>query len=291
MNTSKYLKYLGALVLLLLVFGSGWWMRDIGAQNEISSLLKDREIELQEIKVVRTENSTLVRALEEAGSKQAELLDLIASLESRPPEIQYITRVETIVVGEPTVVTTELPSEHTFRTEEGLAVAQFLVEGDSNATEYIFDTADLTVGVDIVLGERDSAVSLRMQSDIEPAKELEIPVEDFSVTHIRDEKLFEPHLVVGAGGTVTAGGIPSLQAGPHLAVNWFHPSTKLLGAEFDLVSTRVGFSGGAATLGLDPVLYNIGDRLPVLTNTWIGAGATINTAGEWGGTLTIGAKL
>ena len=286
MSLNKYLKYLGGLVALLLVFGSGWFMRDLGARSDLENVLKNHEIELQEIEVVKTKNTTLVRELEQAGSNQAELLDLIASLQSKPPEIQYITRVETIIVGEPTVVTTELPAEHTFRTQEGLAVAQFLVEGENDVPEYIFDTADLTLRADIVLGSHDSALSLRVESDIEPGTELEIPVEDFSVKHIKDQRFFEPHITIGAQASVVASGT-QLQSslGPYVGSTLFHTD------HIDMVQIRLGTSGGRAAIGVDPVLYNIGDRLPVLTNTWIGAGATLNTAGEWGGTISIGSKL
>mgnify|MGYP001373961627 CR=1 FL=1 len=68
MDLSQGLKYLGGLLVLVLIFGSGWLVRNISADSEIASLLKSHEIELQEIEVVRTRNTTLVKELEDAGS-------------------------------------------------------------------------------------------------------------------------------------------------------------------------------------------------------------------------------
>lgn len=285
MDLTKYLKYLGGLVALLLVFGSGWFVRDLGARSEMESVLTDHEIQLQEIEVVRTKNTTLTKALAGADEQRDVLLDEIASLKSKPPEIRHITQVETVVVGEPTFVTTELPDNHTFRTEGGLAVVEFSVEEGENdgPPEYYFDTADLTVRADVVIGERDSAVSLRIESDLEPDKEIEIPVEEFNVQHIREEKFFEPHVLIGAH---VSGGATGVGAGPHLGVSLMHPRDDL-----DLVQIRVGATGDRASFGVDPVIYNVGDRLPVLTNTWIGLGATVDTTGQVSGTLSLGAKL
>jgi hypothetical protein len=284
-DLTKYLKYLGGLVALLLVFGSGWFVRDLGARSDMESVLKDHEIELQEIEVVKTKNSTLTKALAGAEDERDVLLDEIASLKSKPAEIRYITKVETVVIGEPTLVTTELPESHTFRTTDGLAVAEFSVEEGENDSppEYYFDTADLTIKADVVIGERDSAVSLRVESDLEPGVEHEIPVEEFNVTQLRDQKLFEPHLIVGAHVTGGQGGVG---AGPHLGVSFFHPRDEL-----DLVQVRIGSTSGGPALGLDPVVYNVGEHLPVLTNVWIGAGVDVNLQGQVGGTLSIGAKL
>ena len=67
-NLTKYLRYLGALVALLFVFGSGWFIRDIRARSEVEALLQDREIELQEIAVTRTQNSSLSKELANAGT-------------------------------------------------------------------------------------------------------------------------------------------------------------------------------------------------------------------------------
>ena len=288
-NLSKYLKYLGGVVALLLVFGSGYLVRDLGARSDMTSLLKDHEIQLQEIEVARNENTTLVRALADSESNRSVLLDEIASLRDAPAEIQYITRVETVLVGSETIVTNELPDSHLFVLENGLPVAEFAVEPGENDSppEYYFDTADLTVRADVVVGAQESAISVRMESDLDPGNEREIPVKEFNVQHIRERKLFETNITVGVG----------LSAGPHAdtrvrpaayaGASFIHPAND----RWDFAQVRVGLSGGTPEVGFDPALYNVGDALPVITNLWVAAGPTIGLDGQWAGTVTIGAKL
>jgi len=293
MNLNQRLKYLGGLILLILIFSSGWLLRGISADSNIESLLKNHEIELQKIKVVHTRNSTLIEELEVAGANRAVLLDEIASLKSKPTEIRYITKVETIIVGEPTFVTTELPESHTFRTDIGLAVAEFSVEGENDQPEYVFDTADLKIEADFVIAEHDSALSLRITSDLEPGTQYEVPVDELNVKHIKEQKLFDPHVLLG--GSISAG-TGTIGLAPHVGLSLLHARRGL-----DLVQIRLGSTGERTnsttgsesrfSIGLDPVLYNIGDSLPVLTNCWLGGGATIDTSGQLSGTLSFGAKL
>lgn len=282
-NLTKYLRYLGALVALLFVFGSGWFIRDIRARSEVEALLQDREIELQEIAVTRTQNSSLSKELANAGTERDILLDEIASLRSKPSEIKYITKVETIIVGEPTFLTTELPESHTFRTEVGLPVAKFTIEGENDAPEYAFDTADLAVTADLIIAERDNALSLRIESNLEPGVQYEIPVTKFNVTHIRETRTFEPHVLLGGSASIAPG---ISDVAPHLGISLFHPKT-----DWDLLHLRIGITGGSPSIGLDPVLYNVGGPLPILTNMWVAAGATINMQAQVAGTISLGAKL
>jgi|14_taG_2_1085336.scaffolds.fasta_scaffold00703_2 hypothetical protein len=284
MDLTKYLKYLGALVLLLLVFGSGWWVRDVGAQADVQSLVQDHEIVLQEIEVQRVEQvSSLTKALAAAGDDREVLLDQLASMKSKPAEIKYITKFETVVEGTPTVVTAELPETHVFQLESGLAVAKFSTE----PAGYAFDTADLTLTANLVVGNKDSALSLRAESDLEPGTVYELPVENLHVQHIRETKLFEPHILLGAGVSAGPGGIGY---GPHVASSLFHPRPQI-----DLLAIRVGSTSARGTtrpsVGIDPVLYNVGDAMPVVTNIWLGAGASVDTSGLVSGTISIGAKL
>ena len=284
MDLNQGLKYLGALIVLLLIFGSGWLLRDISADSDVESLLKDREIQLEEIEVVRTRNSTLVQELKQSGEDREVLLDQIASLRSRPEEIRYITKVETVMVGEPTFITTELPESHTFRTDIGLPVAEFAVEGQNDQPEYVFDTADLKIEADLVIAERDSALSLRITSDLEPGTQYEVPVDKLHVTNMQNKrKFFEPNILVGAHLNT---GVSGIKASPHLGVSLLHPRNDL-----DLVQIRFGSTSGRPSIGLDPVLYNLGDPLPIFTNMWIGAGADIDTSGTISGTVSVGAKL
>lgn len=280
MDLSKYLKYLGLLVLFLLVFGSGFMVRDYSAQQDVENLLAIQQHQLLEIETTKTKHTNLTTALADSKAERSVLLEQIALLKSKPAEIRYITKIETVVEGESTVIVTELPASHTFRLKNGIAVAEF--SSKENST-YEFDTADLTLKASVVIGERDSAISLRIQSDIEPEKEQEIEVQEFTVEHIREQKVFEPHILLGVNGNMAASAVGT--TGPHIAVSLFHPRD-----EFDLVQVRAGYAGGSAQVGLDPLVYNVGTKMPVITNLWVGAGVSYSRAGP-AGTISIGAKL
>jgi hypothetical protein len=283
-DLKKYLKYFVAACLLLLVFGSGWFIRDMGAQSDLTSLIKDHEISLGEIKVSKIKNTTLVKALADSEANREVLLDNLASVRDKPAQIKYITRVETVVVGGETQVVRELPPSHVFKLENGLPVAEVRVVQE----DIHLDVADLTLRADIVIGERDSAISLRVESDLDPGTQYEIPVQELNVQHIREQALFEPHILIGAAAGVTERA--QLRVGPTISGSFFHPRSHI-----DLVSLRLGTSstrsGTTFAIGLDPVLYNVGKHVPVFTNLWVGAGATVDTTAQVSGTLSIGAKL
>jgi len=275
--------------MAVLLLGIGWGIKAVSAQRDMQALLEAHEVELREMEVVRNKNTSLRAALDTSSEANSVLMDQLAVLRERPAEVRYITKIETVVKGTTTMIVPELPADYTFQLEGGLPVAQFSV---LDGPEYAFDTADISIKADLVIAENNSVLSLRMESDLEPGTEYEIPVENLQVSKIREQPVFAPHLLVGAGAhLVLSGGQPGLSGGPHLAVNWFHPEAELRGTEFDLVSTRIGAADGAATFGLDPLVVNVGDPLPVLTNLWIGLGPTIDTQGRWSGTLSVGGKL
>ncbi len=277
----KSLAYVGALLIALLVFGAGFVTRDISANKEMNEWLNSHGIELEDIEVVRTRNRSLMNTLDTYKDQNQVLLDEIASLKSKPSEIEYIVRTETIIQPKYIEVykTHELPEDFVFRWGNDLAVARFSVEGEPDSPQYEFETGTITIKADLVLAEDDSALSLRASSSLEPDDEKEIPITTLEVTRIREQKLFEPHILLGGFA-----GMP-MHSGFTLSTSLIHPSDKL-----DLVSIRAGLTESGASIGLDPVLYNIGDRLPVFTNIWIGAGPTFSKDG-WAASATIGAKL
>lgn len=283
-DTMDALKTFGAAVVVLLVFLLGYGTRDLTANSYIDELLKDHEIQLKQIETVKNKNSSLEKALREAGEERSVLLDEIASLKSRPPEIKYITRVETVVVGEETLVTKNLPESHTYKTEGGLPVAQFSVKKtDDDDYEYHFDTADLAISADAVIGAKDSAISLRITSDLEPDTEYEIPVDSFQVTKIKEQDLVEPHVLLGAHAAISPLGV---KPGPHVGLSVFHLDNGL-----DLMHIKLGVTQDSLNLGLDPAAYNLGRHLPILTNTWVSAGVQVDTTGQIAGAISLGAKL
>ena len=255
----------------------------------MESVLKNHEIKLQEIKVVKTENTTLVNALANAEKEYDILLDEIASLKSKPAEIRYITKVETVIIGSETHITTELPDSHLFVLENGLPVAEFTVQlnENNNSPKYYFNTADLILRANVIIGERDSAISLRMESDLDPNNEREIPVKEFNVKYVRERKLFEPHFLVGIGFSAGPNADKIIRRTAYVGTNFIHPAN----SAWSFAQIRLGSSEGRTNIGFDPALYNVGKRLPIFTNTWIGAGITADISSQLSGTISIGAKL
>lgn len=275
----KYGKYIILLLLIISVFGAGWFIRDLSAQNEISDLIKDRDIKLQEIKTARNkEVSNLANALRSSYADREDLLDQIASLKSKPAEIKYITTVKTVVAGGTTVVS-DLPPEHMFRLSNGLPVASFTIADDN---KYNFTTADLEFSANVVIGNKDSSVSLQASSSLDE-NEYELPIKELHVKEIRQDNLFEPHLLLGAAAGATK---TKPYAGFFIGSSFIHP-----GGPFDFASVRAHATSSNIGIGIDPVIYNLGDRLPIFTDLWIGAGPSFDTTGQWSATLTLGSKL
>ncbi len=274
------LTYATLFLLVYFLFALGMDQGKRSKQKELESYIDNHEILLEEIAVVRNENTTLTDTLEAAGEQEAILLDQLASMKSKPAQIKYVTQVETVVVGEPVYVTSTVPEEYTFRTTTGLAVARFSFKPHDLEPEYSFDTADLTIRASIVVGEKDSSVSLTAVSSIDPSLEHELPISNFVVDTYDDHKFFEPHVSLGAH----ASAVP-FEWGAHVGLTPLHLRN------LDLLQLRAGNTGKQLTFGLDPVVWNAGDVLPVFTNIWLGAGVDVSLEKDIYGSVSLSAKL
>ena len=273
-------KYVAVICFVLFSFSAGRTLQSRKARIDLQAALAERDIALKEIKQTQNKNASLKKSLTSAEESNEELLDLVASLRARPPEVKYITKVETVIVSEPTLVTTELPNSHTFRMKNGLPVAEFTV---ADGPTYSFNTADLAVTADLVITEDSSAVSLRMASDLEPDSEYEIKVDKLNVTNTEEKRIFEPHITLG--GHVSANPV-GFGTGPQLGVSFVH-----LRDDIDLVHAGVGITNGRANVRFEPFSYNVGKPIPVLTSLWLGAGVEINALGQLSGSLSLSGKL
>ena len=164
--------------------------------------------------------------------------------------------------------------------KNGLPVAQF------NATEkpsYSFETADLTISADMVIAKDSSALSLRMESSLNPNTEYELKVKTFEITNTEERRLFEPHITLGGHLSANPEGFST---GPHLGVSFIH-----LRDDIDLAQAGFGLSNKRPVLRLEPATYNVGKPLPVVTSLRLGAGIEINAIGQLGGTVSVSGKL
>lgn len=280
--SSKHRHPLELIVLLFVGYFLGWFIHDYGHQEKLDSLWESHTVVLEEISMVRVENSSLSKALKDAGSHREALLDELASLRNKPEQIRYITTVETITTGSEELLP-ELPGDYTYRLDNGLPVALFEVQ---DPLSYRFETGDLSLKVDLVVGEK-AAASVRASSSLEPGVEYELKIKELNVKQIRtnQQKLFEPHILLGGG--LSAGTNADKVFGPeaHIGGTFVH-----LPNDWDLAQVRIGISNNRPTIGFDPVIYNSGKHLPVFTNLWTGVGISYSTTGP-SATITVGAKL
>lgn len=252
---------------------------DIDKQKNIiasKTLLDQVEIANQLIAVERNKSTDLSKLLSEEFEKNNNLLQTIKSLEARPEQIRYIVETNTVLKpSEPSVVFQVLPSEYLYKYDNGLVVARF------KATEtYEFNLYDLEIDTDIAISEKSTAVSVRGKSSYEDSwVELDTQVVAHSVSPER-HRFVKPEFMLGVSFSTYPGAYGSG------SVSFLHP-----GKSVDVLSPRVSLSNNDARVGIDVVSYRISNQLPVLNNTWLSVGPSINLKSEPSLDLTIGAKL
>lgn len=266
------------LVILVLVisalgiFTLGWKVRDREADQDEARLLSRLEVVHEEIEVSKNRRRSLEKLLDEGEERVQVLLDQLALLGERP---SWVIRADaTMSAATPEVIElSEPPPLYLHYLENGAVVGRFAYDG-----QYHFETYDLSLAGDLAISEDRSALSLRVASSYQPDDWYEVPV-DLEVYRTSEQaRIFEPHLGLGVTSSIPGG------MGGSVWTSFIHLDA------FDLGAVRLTLDD-VPRIGLDPVLYNLGSDLPVLTNTWIGAGPSLGADGNWSGSLTIGVKF
>tara|TARA_Y100000034_G_C6899087_1_gene415199 strand:- start:809 stop:1600 length:792 start_codon:yes stop_codon:yes gene_type:complete len=263
--------------MFLLVFCVGYFIAHRKTSSTYEALLLDQEVLQEGLKVTSNEIQSLDRLLAKKDEETRQLKEVIQALEERPERIRYVVRTETVIEGS-TETTTDLPPSYVHRFANDLAVAQFFAKDDG----YTFETFSVDFSTQIVLGENTTGVVLTATSSYEPDVPISIPIQDVEVIKVRPNKLFEPHILIG--GTIS---IPDLDTSLSISTALLHPRDYL-----DVLSLRGSVSDSSVRIGLDPVSYNLGYNIPVITDLWITAGASIGTGRfPYNFDLTVGSKL
>lgn len=271
------IKLVSALLVTCLIFLAGYGLSTTQADARYNNLLGTYESHLEEAAVVQNTNKNLGNAIAALDTDNDDLKSLIAELKARPKEIQYVTKTETVIVAsEPIVITPDLPAEHLFLLQDDIVVAKFSQENPG----YKFETYSLSFRNTMVIAKNKTAASLQIQTSHDPETWHEVTV-DVKVNRTSEQKLFEPHLGLGI-----TGGLPSPDVAGSAYVSLFHP-----GDPTDLLSLRLSANQNTAALGLDPIGYNLGSNLPILTDLWIYGGVSLNTQLQGQLSITIGSKL
>jgi len=282
-------KSLAILVfILILCFASGFFLSDCQSGNKYNSLLTNYTDVSDQLTVSKNRVQSLDVALRGKDEEAQELRNIIASFEDRPAEIRYIVKTETIIEGS-TEVVVELPPNYLHRLENGLPVASFLQSVGENSNDdyqYEFTTFDLTFNTNVIVSEDETAVMLAATSSHEPGQTYNIPVQSVDVTRIREHKIFEPHLLVGMTVPIEFAP-PAVDATASFAVSFFHPVE-----EVDLLAPRISFNNKQFRIGLDVVGYNLGHKIPIITDLWVSAGTSIAIGDQYPSLdISIGSKF
>lgn len=281
---SKRLKQAPTPVLAFLCMVLGYIVADTLARTRANKIFAGLENELEHVTVTKNKTITANKALielmtEDLNQQNKEIKSLVAELNARPTDIRYITKTETVLQPqEPEVVllAPQEPYEFLYKLEEDIVVGKFKLgpEGEHTHTTY-----DMSFQNTMVITDNKTATTLQVATSYDDVFR-EVPVE-LDVTRITDQPLFEPHLGVG----ITAGA-PTFDVQASLWVSTLHPWKNI-----DLFAPRLSANTEIASVGIDPLLYNIGEPLPVLTDLWLSVGPSINTQGEVAVDLTLGSKF
>lgn len=278
-NILKYI-YIPAILILLVLTGS------LALQNYQLNKLVNRtnqdyleyvEITNKNIETVNNTKTTLSKELAKAQSDNQDLLQVIAQYKNKPQDIKYIVETKTVIVpSEPIYITPDLPSEYNFNLHDNLTVARF----EYANKKFKFETFELTFKADVVIAKNKTSSLLKISSAYEPNIWHEYPI-DLSVKEITEPvKLFTPHISLGLTVSLPK---PELLVSLSMSTLHFH--------DFDFLSLRISGNSNTVQLGLDPISYNIGKPLPVLTDLWISPGISIDQNLETSGTVTFSTKF
>jgi len=262
----KKFKILGYAIAALIFVFLGVYVGAYGAglkhQAQLRKEIDEKELLHQEISQERIKNKSLKESLQSLSDENLQLSDLVVSLRENVNNVEYIEIVRTVIKGEETQEFENLPEQHVFKLDQGLAVAKFK-RGESS---FIFETFDLNLVNSIVIGKNTTTALLQIASSYEPEKFYEIKIDELKVTRVKDRKIFEPNLGIG----ITASFEPTPDILGSMYISFFHPNENL-----DLLALRASFNRTNFKIGLDPAGYNLGHVLPVVTDLWIYGGLGI----------------
>lgn len=272
----KYLKVAPYIIIVILCLMVGaLFLKTKDLEKDLSDLSSLTEITLKELDTERFEHKSAIDLLKSKDEYSVTLEQQIAALKARPDQIKYVVRTETILEAGPAITVKELPESYTFRLKNGLAVAAI-----KNKQDHIdLLTHDLTLRGQVALTENKASASIQASSSDEPENWIEVPVE-LQVIQTEKTITIEPHVGIGL-----AAGYPWNVSGTIWSTFVHFPNS------IDLGGVAILANDQNLQMGLIPIAYNIGDPLPILTNTWVAPVATLNIEGQPGASLILGSKF
>lgn len=265
------------VIISTLVFIAGYSLSSCNSAAAYNKLLSLTESQHEQVTVSSNKVRSLEGAISEMQDENTHLLSLLKEMKDKPTEIRYITQTETVLIAsDPLVILPELPQEYLYKVQDEVVVARFAKQNE----QYVFNTYDLSFKNTILTGEKSTAALLQVSSSYNPELLVEVPVE-LEVVKINQVKLFEPHISLGITGS-----IPKPAVTASILLGFIHPREEL-----DVGIIRLSANTENLKLGIEPVSYNLGHITPVITDTWISAGPSIDITGSFSADLTISTKF
>ena len=219
------------------------------------SKLEEKETLLQ------SKNKTLESVISEIDGENENLLSQIALLKSRKEKIKYVDVIK-YKTKEVVVIKETLPPSFIYKTEEGMPICSF--EFDNN---YVFKVIPIEYKLDLVKSNKSTSVVLKAKP-LEEKEYYTLPVEINESSSIKVTKYpkIEPNISVGIAMAYSN----KLELSPLIQVPFVHLSENL-----DILSPKVTFND-SISLGVNVIDYNIGNKLPIVTDTWLGFGPSFS---------------
>ena len=273
------LKSLGILILIMIaLFAIGWFGKAWSAGKEYDLLLTEKNALTESLTIAQNKSTSLEGLLNGKTKRVEELKLIIANLKEAPREVTHVVETVTKLVPEERerIVYVErescsqVPPDHLYKLEAGLPVASFSSEEEAEQRRYNYETAEIELNSTVVIGDDSTAVLLKAKSSLDPEREYTLQVQDVAVTKIRKHKIFEPHIQVNV-----ALGVEFAPPGADVAATISVPLIHPLEDELDFIAPKIGFNDHDFRLGVDIVGYNLGEKLPVITDLWISGGLSV----------------
>lgn len=296
-TTKTTLKWIGIGIVAIVILNAATFIPGLILQSKFKSLLGEQhevtehQFELLAENVAQSEThfQASQRDMQKILRGVLDNFDVVhARLEELDIEPTIINTTSGTVQGETVVIVVEgldqIPREFIFETEDGMPVAYYLIEEDEVTGEVAMSTGtyDLTVSLNTVIGvDNTLSPEVIVEATIASSGDLTeetypIPI-DNSVSYFTDPDptvfdWWDPHLDLGGIAQVS---IPDPQIGgaATLGVSIMSYGSR----EEEIIRViRLGGTWGGDGPGLtaSPIMYNIGNTIPLLSDTWIGPSVT-----------------
>lgn len=269
-------------IMIVLAFAGGFLLSDCSSQKQYDLLYGQNNSTIDELAITKNKVQSLGRIISGKDEEAETLREIIRSYENRPAEIEYVVRTETVFVGN-TEEIRELPHDYLFTFQNGLPVSQFQVLEQG----YSFTTFDIDFDTTVVISEDDTAVLLEATSNFDDIPR-RIELTEVNVQRVREHKIVELQVQFGITPSINTKPL-SGDLSASISVPWLHPRDDL-----DILSPRISANSNSLRIGGDFVSYNLGSKVPIFTDLWVGVGmsATLTPPTEYPSIdFTIGSKF